>query len=884
MTSFPACRLLGAALCALALGGCAADPVAPVGGLAAGLEVVSGNEQEAPAASVLPLPIRIRVVDALGEPVGGAGVAFLAEAGSGTITPATAVSDAEGFVTASWQLPAHTGTMSAQAVMAGVDPASLTATSLAGPAAALQILGPDEAVGDAGTVIDTAMRVRVVDQFANPVSGATVTFRTSPGGGTLGSTSATSDDDGVVRTAWSVAPAAGWHTLTAEAPGGASATMHGLVFEPAAEVRIDIGYRTGCVITDRLYCWGRNAAGQVGDGSTIDRDRPVPVTSAAEWRSVAVGEGTQASAATCAVTTTDQLYCWGSGSPGMTGTPGTVSGAPPVRSVTLGQASACALGTDARVLCWGDNSQGQLGSGTMMALSTPTAIQSSERFRSVSMGTTSACAITLTGRLYCWGSNSVGQLGDGTETRRLLPTPIAQDKRFARVTVAEVSACALELRGGWYCWGLDDFSRVSGEAVPLGRIREPRLVPHVPSSHGIVLGPSASCTLAPAGNLACWGDNRFGVLGDLGTTQQSTPLPVQSSWRFTELALGDRAACGISTDDVVACWGENASGIVGIADRTVALTPVRVEGTPAFNRITAGGGYSCGLRPFGETWCWGDGSAPQPVPGNHAFQELDAGDGGACGLTGGGEVWCWGNPALLGLDGDPTPVPRQVPGGHFFGSIAVGGTWACATSNSRPWCWGSGRGTPSGDQSLPFAVVNGDQVSLMRAAGPYGGMCGITPVKRVQCWHPGRTSAGVTGSLLEPHFGPDPIGIFPNCVLIADGSTRCYDGNNVPAGTFTWAFDGPCGLGGDGVIRCFGLDHGGSLGTGQVDEFHRDPLPILGNHDFAEVSIGGTHGCGITWAGEAWCWGTDRNLALGNGALYRFATPQVILSPAGGVR
>jgi alpha-tubulin suppressor-like RCC1 family protein len=569
----------------------------------------------------------------------------------------------------------------------------------------------------------------------------------------------------------------------------------------------------------------------------------------------------------------------------MTGIPGLVAGAPPARSVTLGTGSACMLSTDHRVLCWGANGQGQLGNGSTTALTAPTEIQSGERFRAVAMGSNSACAITLGGRLYCWGSNSVGQLGDGSETRRLLPVPIAPTLRFARIRLAALSVCAQELRGPWYCWGLDDFSRVSGEAVSLGRVREPRLLPHVSPTHDMVLGPDVSCGLAPDGAATCWGDNRNTVLGDLGTTQKSTPTAIQPTWRFGQLALGDQAACGITTSAEVVCWGQNLHGGVGVADETFAAVPVRVEGVPAFGSITAGGGISCGLRSSGEAWCWGLGSLPQPVPGGHLFHEFEAGEAGACGLESDGEAWCWGNPALLGLEGDHEPTPRLVPGGHFFGAIAVGGTWACGKVSGIPWCWGSGRGTPSANQSIPFRVGSSDLVAgRMRATGPYGGMCGATPAGRVQCWFPGGGSQGITARLLETYFGPDPVDNLPNCTLLADGSTRCQNGNNFGPGTFTTALDGPCGIREDRIARCWGHNQNGALGIGARDAFFGTPQQILGPVAFVEVSIGATHGCGVTQFGEAWCWGTDRNLALGNGALFVFPTPQRIFASQGGLR
>lgn len=867
------------------LHGCSTDPTGISGGIPAAIEVVSGDAQSAPAASVVPNPIRVRIVDTRGEPVAGVGVAFIASAGSGILSPATAESDADGIVSGSWQLPGHTGTMHGRAEVDGLDPVSFTAISIPGAANAVVLLGSDEIITDAGVAVDTAMRVRVVDQYGNPIGGMNVTFRTSSGGGAPGAASAVSDAEGLARVTWRIPGNTGWHTLTAEAGSARVATMHGLVFAPQDDAQISVGGLTGCVITDRLYCWGQNTVGQVGDGSTINRAGPTPVLATASWRSIAVGRGQQTSGAACAVTTSDALYCWGGGLPGGEATPAIVSGAPPVRAVAVGSIAACLLSVDKRVLCWGSNVSGQLGNGTTTVASTPTQIQSGERFRSVSMGTSTACAISLAGRLFCWGSNSAGILGEGSSTGRPLPAPIVPTKRWSRVIVQGGHACAEELGSNWYCWGGDDFSRVSGEPVSLGRVLEPRLLAHVAPTDVMVLGSSASCGLSANGQATCWGDNRFAALGDLERTQQLIPSALQPPYRFAELSLSQRTGCGITTSAEVVCWGQNLDGAVGVPDETFAGQPVRVIGAPPFVQITAGGQISCGLTNSGEAWCWGLGSPVEPVPGGHQFTSIDAGDAGVCGLDASGIAWCWGNPALLGLGGDPTSVPRAVAGGPAFTAIAVGGVWACGLDDTaRPWCWGSGRGTPSHDQSIPFAVGSSEPVSVMRPTGPYGGMCGVTMAQAVSCWFPGSGILGIRAQLLEPYFGPGVTDVITGCVVLSNGSTKCQNGENLPAGTFTAALDGPCGVGQDGVARCYGYNQHGSLGIGIPDELYPTPLPILGPVAMLSVSIGGAHGCGLDATGQAWCWGTDDELALGNGARLTFPTPQSIFALQGGAQ
>lgn len=75
-----------------------------------------------------------------------------------------------------------------------------------------------------------------------------------------------------------------------------------------------------------LYCWGSNAAGQLGDGTLTSRSAPVPVSGGLVFRSVSAGDQH-----TCAVTTTNIAYCWGDNQFGQLGDGTTVNRLAPTR-------------------------------------------------------------------------------------------------------------------------------------------------------------------------------------------------------------------------------------------------------------------------------------------------------------------------------------------------------------------------------------------------------------------------------------------------------------------------------------------------------------------------------------------------------------------------
>lgn len=207
---------------------------------------------------------------------------------------------------------------------------------------------------------------------------------------------------------------------------------------------VSIGLFYGCAIkSGKLYCWGWNESGQVGDGTRITRNGPVAVQPAPDdtffngltFKKVAVGPRTA-----CAISNpffgTDVLYCWGYNADGQFGngtytgstTPvvvnGNYSNSPLVgkklTDISLGTGHACAI-ADNQVYCWGYNVAGQLGNGTTMPSALPvlvgngtgtTPVFTNSNVTSISAGNRTTCAVQ-SGRTYCWGSNTQGQVGNG---------------------------------------------------------------------------------------------------------------------------------------------------------------------------------------------------------------------------------------------------------------------------------------------------------------------------------------------------------------------------------------------------------------------------------------------------------------------------------------
>jgi len=342
-----------------------------------------------------------------------------------------------------------------------------------------------------------------------------------------------------------------------------------------------------CAIFDSgaLACWGRNQAGQLGLGDTVDRgSQPdqlgssLPDVDLGGASAIAVAAG---AAHTCAVTDGGDVRCWGDNGYGQLGTGDQVAlTRPPVTPVALGtQASAaaagagfsCALSTTGQVACWGDNAHGQLGAGDATPRSAPApAVRLPAKAIAIAAGDDHACALLADGRIACWGANAHGQLGVGDTEDRNTPTLTA--------AVSWSSAAAIAARA------------------------------------------DETCLVTRAGSVVCWGDNTYGQLGLGDVADRSTPggpIDLGSARTAALVSTGGGFTCARLDGAAVKCWGDNRDAALGAAltgpaygdepnEMGDSLPTVFQGGGRSVRSVTAGRAHVCVVLDTGDVRCWGD--------------------------------------------------------------------------------------------------------------------------------------------------------------------------------------------------------------------------------------------------------------------------------------
>jgi len=420
----------------------------------------------------------------------------------------------------------------------------------------------------------------------------------------------------------------------------------------------------------------------------------------------------------CAIGTSNQMKCWGSGVDGKTGHENTedygdeeeemgqylmftdVGSGLTFTEVAAGEDFTCALLSDASVKCWGVNEylgsqEGLAGSGAKgdgyleMGSGVSAADLGSWNATSISAGDTHACSIVNNGSsdsLVCWGGNLQGQLGLGnTDT-------IGDD---------------------------DDL------------VGEPGQLPHVDlPNRGVGLsqvsaGSEHTCVLWDDGEMGCWGDNAYGQLGigstddigdqagEMGSSMVLVDLPTDRT--ATHIEAGEGMSCAVLDNGALACWGWGDSGRLG-SSNTANLGDSAGEIGDGLNIVPLGDGLTVDSIALG----YGQACAildPDPPgwDGNAVTADVlkcwGLGDGGALGQ---------GNANTLGDGlyemGNYLPTVNIGSGIHPT-SVDAGDKFTCVvTNNSMVKCWGAGL---DGRTGLGISGNYGDQSGEMGESLPY---------------------------------------------------------------------------------------------------------------------------------------------------------------------
>lgn len=708
-----------------------------------------------------------------------------------------------------------------------------------------------------------------------------------------------------------------------------------------------------------LSCWGANEIGQVSGTVSGDAVDPIVITvdgGPATWSQVATGYNS-----TCAIGE-GRIYCWGSNERGQLGNGTQLStGTPTPVSTTLTdwtfvstsgyalggsnsepRSHTCAISASTGLWCWGGNHNYELGTGTNIESLTPVQIALPSPPISVAAAAYSTCVTTEDQSLYCWGYGINGQVGDPTlvdPTVNHQPSPVLASglTGWTQVYAAEQALCGLRADEVW-CWGASGsgglgngvwsgsrvFSRIASGVTALSLAPNTNL-----DDLGADLADLDLGCLVSDGKIQCWGSNQFGQLGQGAATLAPAPVAVVGDHTWSTLSAGQSHICGVSEGKLY-CWGSTVNGQVsGVVSGTTNVpcgslpdlpcdfsTPMLQSFATNVRELSLGTQHTCVLGD--SLWCWGNddywqlgaatlGPAPVEIPG--AWTKLHAVRGYTSCAVQGADTQCWGSfvngnqapatvPDLAGATEIATSTLLQTSTGFgcyldasqqlgCFGDNRLGqfgngvrpnscGNGLCDGSDTCENCAQDCLGCPvlcpnakcdAGETSATCPADCGAapmtrlgrayaQIAVGFGSTSSGGtICGITDQGGIECW--GRNRSGIAGvvdaaSGLPPRYvyAPTPMGDLTGCTDLGVGDTVAC---------------AVCG----GEAYCWGDHRRGAVGSGPITAL---PISVprkvdveLDGDTFVQVVVGSGYACARTTRGRAYCWGSNIHGALGTG-------------------
>jgi alpha-tubulin suppressor-like RCC1 family protein len=327
-------------------------------------------------------------------------------------------------------------------------------------------------------------------------------------------------------------------------------------------------------VGDTLWGWGISNAGRLGEGTTGNSARDVPITTFAggtNWKQVMMDK----------------------------------------------KSSSAAIKTDGTLWTWGWNTNGELGINEIARAPFPTGLRPTpvttfaggNNWKSVAGGYAFTVAIKTDGSLWTWGRNHVGQLGiNNTDQKNTPVTTFAGGTNWKSIAGGFFHTAAIKTDGSLWVWGNNGYGQLG---INLGNVN--RVTPVTTFAGGtdwksVSCGQYYTAAIKTDGSLWSWGLGTSAQLGDNNIITRSTPVTTfagGNNWK--SVACGWTHTAAIKTDGSLWNWGLGTSGQLGNNTNTNRSTPVTTfSGGTNWKQVSAGKGFSVAIKTDGTLWGWGE--------------------------------------------------------------------------------------------------------------------------------------------------------------------------------------------------------------------------------------------------------------------------------------
>lgn len=343
---------------------------------------------------------------------------------------------------------------------------------------------------------------------------------------------------------------------------------------PAERVgAVAAGHAHTCASGEGVYCWGGNSRGQLGTGTTAERQEMTRVLASGAF------------------------------------------------DLAAGEHHTCAINWSRKVSCWGGNHVGQVGDGTGTDRLTPQTGPDLETQPSgwldVSSSQSTTCAIHEDGSgrtLYCWGQNAAhqaGQPGPVDSSVITMRLPLGAPDGWIDVSSGYKHGAAIDGAGRLWTWGgvttgdpIADYATIVRPPDDESLGYELRDASGGRTWRAVAAARFGTCAIDSASELSCSGQLKQAlfpgrVLADLWPLEHVDPGPV------VHVSQGFNHVCFISEDESLHCVGSNLRGELGVVDTMASRSRIGPVGA-VWERVAVGYAHTCAVRTSGALYCWGN--------------------------------------------------------------------------------------------------------------------------------------------------------------------------------------------------------------------------------------------------------------------------------------
>lgn len=273
------------------------------------------------------------------------------------------------------------------------------------------------------------------------------------------------------------------------------------------------------------------------------------------------------------------------------------------------------------------------------------------------------------------------------------------------MAVAHAANCFRTVANDIACWGANEWGQIGQGAEPFDSFSSPRVLPQ---GNWISVSAGAGThflALDNAERIWGWGANGDGQLGTGDVVNKYAPTLANTSLRWAVLHAGSGHSCAQDYRGRLYCWGRNSEGELGTGDQAARTAPVVVANERVWSLPSLGWGHTCALAPDGVLWCWG-----RNVEG-----QLGTGDNNV------------------------RTSPARVLSDIKFNRLSARGLHTCAIAieTQQLWCWGDNRDGKLGTGDHQPRAVPTLIAPAMRwthvATSAYR-TCAITNEAQAWCW------------------------------------------------------------------------------------------------------------------------------------------------------